>query len=218
MDLVEHRVVRLQAVVPDAPRFHLPEDLVLPARGERADRRDDRLRRPEEANDPLAVHEMASSREDAVEDLRCGRLRIEKRPAHVEEDVAHVLERLVAARSTRLQSHHGPSSNRVRKALRRPYPADGHPAPGTQMADDPTRTYFAGTDRDRAAFEAGLKLGSVLHQYVGTPLATASAGSLERAIEAATRGQPLVEPVRARIDPERPRIRGPYPFGVVTVA
>ena len=84
------------------------------------------------------------------------------------------------------------------------------------MARDPTRTYFAGTDRDRAAFEAGIKLGSILHQYVGTPLTSASAGSLERAIEAATRVQPLVERVRVRIDRERLRIRGPYRYGVVT--
>src|SRR2546428_802472 len=39
----------------------------------------------------------------------------------------------------------------------------------TAMAADPTRKYFAGTDRDRAAFEAGIKLGSIVHQYVGTP-------------------------------------------------
>src|SRR2546428_10945027 len=83
------------------------------------------------------------------------------------------------------------------------------------MADDPTRTHFAGTDRDRAAFEAGIKLGSILHQYVGTPLTAASAGSLERAIEAATRVQPLVERVRGRIDRERLRIRGPDRYGVV---
>src|SRR5439155_13406575 len=130
MDLVEHRVVGLQAEVLDDPRIQLPEELVLPARGERADQRDDCLRRPEEASDPLAVHQVASSREDAVEDVRRGRLRIEERPADVEEDVAHVLERLVAAAGPRLRPHRGPSSNRVRKALRRPYPAAGHPAPG----------------------------------------------------------------------------------------
>ncbi len=84
------------------------------------------------------------------------------------------------------------------------------------MAPDPTSAYFAGTDRDRAAFEAGIKLGSILHQYVGTPLTPASAGSLERAIEAATRVQPLVERVRVRIDRERMRIRGPYRYGVLT--
>src|SRR2546422_10702974 len=86
----------------------------------------------------------------------------------------------------------------------------------TAMAADPTRKYFAGTDRDRAAFEAGIKLGSIVHQYLGTPLTSETAPSLERAIQAATRGQPLVEPVRVRIDKERMRIRGPYKYGVMS--
>lgn len=84
------------------------------------------------------------------------------------------------------------------------------------MADDPTREYFAGTDRDRAAFEAGIKLGSIVHQYVGAPLTAATAPSLERAIEAATSVQPLVERVRVRIDRKRMRIGGPYRYGVLT--
>jgi len=84
------------------------------------------------------------------------------------------------------------------------------------MADDPTRAYFAGSDRDRAAFEAGIKLGSIAHQYVGTPLTEATAPSLERAIEAATRVQPLVERVRVRINRERMQIRGPFKYGVLT--
>src|SRR2546425_11554871 len=83
------------------------------------------------------------------------------------------------------------------------------------MADDPTRAYFAGTDRDRAAFEAGVKLGSIAHQYVGAPLTEARAPSLERAIEAATRVQPLVERVRVRIGPQRMQLRGPYRYGVL---
>ena len=84
------------------------------------------------------------------------------------------------------------------------------------MDPDPTRAYFAGTDRDRAAFEAGIKLGAIAHQYVGTPLTPSNAESLERAIEAATRIQPLVERVRVRIDRERLTIRGPYRYGVLT--
>ena len=87
---------------------------------------------------------------------------------------------------------------------------------GTAMADDPTREHFAGTDRDRAAFEAGIKLGSIVHQYVGMPLTSATVPSLERAIEAATRVQPLVERVRVRIDQGRMRIRGPYKYGALT--
>src|SRR5881409_2687194 len=49
-----------------------------------------------------------------------------------------------------------------------------------------------------------------------SPEQTATAPSLERAIEAATRVEPLVERVRVRIDKERMRIRGPYKYGVLT--
>ena len=84
------------------------------------------------------------------------------------------------------------------------------------MTEDPTRAYFAGTDRDRAAFEAGIKLGSILHQYIGTPITARTAAALERAIEAATRVQPLVEQARVRVDRKRLRIRGPYGYGILT--
>jgi len=84
------------------------------------------------------------------------------------------------------------------------------------MARDPTARYFAGTDRDRAAFEAGIKLGSILHQYIGVPLTRKNVTSLERAIEAAARVQPLVEDVTVRIDRKRLRLRGPYRYGILT--
>ena len=80
------------------------------------------------------------------------------------------------------------------------------------MARDPTKAYFAGSDRDRAVFEAGIKLGSIYHQYVGAPLTRATAADLERAIESATRVQPMVEDVRVRIDRKRLRARGPYKY------
>src|SRR5438309_10398740 len=84
------------------------------------------------------------------------------------------------------------------------------------MARDPTSRYFAGTDRDRAAFEDGIKLGSILHQYVGVPLTRKNAASLERAIEAGTRVQPLVGDVKVRVDRTRLRVRCPYRYGTVT--
>ncbi len=80
------------------------------------------------------------------------------------------------------------------------------------MARDPTSSYFAGGDRDRAVFEAGVKLGSIYHQYVGAPLTRSTARDLERAIESATRVQPLVQDVRVRIDRKRLRVRGPYKY------
>jgi len=90
------------------------------------------------------------------------------------------------------------------------------PAAGESMVRDRTRAFFAGNDRDRAAFEAGIKLGSILHQFVGAPLTRGNAGTLERAIEAAARVQPLVKDVRVRIDRPRIRARGPYRYGVLT--
>ncbi len=84
------------------------------------------------------------------------------------------------------------------------------------MAKDPTQTYFAGTERDRAAFEAGIKLGAIVHQFVGTPVTEGTAAALERAMEASTRLQPLVEDIRVRIDRERLRAHGPYGYASLT--
>ncbi|OGS49620.1 MAG: hypothetical protein A3K65_09965 [Euryarchaeota archaeon RBG_16_68_12] len=67
-------------------------------------------------------------------------------------------------------------------------------------ARDPLTKYFRCTDRERAVFEAGVKLGSVFHQYVGCPVGPRSARALERAIEAGMRVQPAVVAARVRID------------------
>ncbi|MFH0966806.1 MAG: dihydroneopterin aldolase family protein, partial [Methanobacteriota archaeon] len=39
------------------------------------------------------------------------------------------------------------------------------------------------SDRERAAFEAGIKLGALYHQWVGTPVSRESANSLKLAME-----------------------------------
>ncbi|MEE9268050.1 MAG: dihydroneopterin aldolase family protein, partial [Thermoplasmata archaeon] len=41
--------------------------------------------------------------------------------------------------------------------------------------EDPTADYFECTDAERAAFEAGIKLGSIFHQYVGAPVSPENA-------------------------------------------
>ncbi len=66
-----------------------------------------------------------------------------------------------------------------------------------EMAD----SYFHCTEGERAAFEAGIKLATVYHQFVGTPFNSASLESLERCIEEAIAVQPYVEDVNVRIDP-----------------
>jgi hypothetical protein len=50
-----------------------------------------------------------------------------------------------------------------------------------------------------ACFEAGIKFGSLYHQFAGTPVSPASADSLERAIEEAIENQPFCESVSVRI-------------------
>jgi len=61
------------------------------------------------------------------------------------------------------------------------------------------------TDRDIAVFEAGIKLGALYHQFIGTPVSPETAGTLETAIERSVSLQPWVRSVKARIDRERVR-------------
>ena len=53
--------------------------------------------------------------------------------------------------------------------------------------------------RERACFEAGIKMGTIYHQFVGTPFSLANVDQLERAIEKAVMVQPYVSDVKVRI-------------------
>ncbi len=55
-------------------------------------------------------------------------------------------------------------------------------------------------NRDQAVFEAGIKLGALYHQWVGTPISRKSAASVESAIEQAVILQPFVEEITVRLD------------------
>jgi dihydroneopterin aldolase len=55
-------------------------------------------------------------------------------------------------------------------------------------------------DREQAVFEAGIKLGALYHQWVGTPISRDSAASIENAIERAVVLQPFVEEITVRLD------------------
>jgi len=63
------------------------------------------------------------------------------------------------------------------------------------------------TDRDNALFEAGVKLGALYHQFIGTPVSTETAEALETAIERSVSLQPWVSLVKVRIDREKVRER-----------
>lgn len=56
------------------------------------------------------------------------------------------------------------------------------------------------SDREQAVFEAGIKLGALYHQWVGTPISRQSAASVEAAIEKAVILQPFVEEITVRLD------------------
>jgi hypothetical protein len=77
--------------------------------------------------------------------------------------------------------------------------------------------YFSCSESERAAFEAGVKLGTIYHQFVGVPLSAESVDTLERAIEVGSRVQPFVEDVRVRIDRSKlKRKRGVYDYVSLT--
>ncbi|UCE91800.1 MAG: dihydroneopterin aldolase family protein [Methanobacteriota archaeon] len=63
--------------------------------------------------------------------------------------------------------------------------------------------HFDCSDSERAAFEAGIKMGTIYHQFVGIPVSADNAQTLERAIEEGCKVQPFVESVRVRIDRAR---------------
>ncbi|GAB3320830.1 hypothetical protein EI982_13610 [Haloplanus rallus] len=56
------------------------------------------------------------------------------------------------------------------------------------------------TDAQHACFEAGIKFGSLYHQFAGTPVSPDSAASLERAMAEAIENQPFCESVDVDID------------------
>lgn len=56
------------------------------------------------------------------------------------------------------------------------------------------------TSRDTACFEAGIKLGAVFHQFVGTPVTPETADTLASAMANAMRAQPACEAATVIID------------------
>lgn len=57
-------------------------------------------------------------------------------------------------------------------------------------------------NRDRAVFEAGIKLGALYHQFVGTPINTNMLDGLARVIEESIGVQPFVRSISVVIDRE----------------
>lgn len=60
-------------------------------------------------------------------------------------------------------------------------------------------------DSQTACFEAGIKMGSLYHQFAGTPVAPRSIDSLERAIAESIENQPFCRSVTVDISEDRVR-------------
>jgi hypothetical protein len=59
------------------------------------------------------------------------------------------------------------------------------------------------TDAQQACFEAGIKFGSLYHQFAGTPVSPTSTRSLETAMAASIENQPFCASVRVEIHDDR---------------
>ncbi|MGC8496405.1 MAG: dihydroneopterin aldolase family protein [Thermoplasmata archaeon] len=82
---------------------------------------------------------------------------------------------------------------------------------------DKAEQYFNCTMRDRAIFEAGIKLGTVYHQFVGVPINKDNVEILEKAIEESIKVQPFVDSVSVQIDRSLlKKSAGPYKYLTLT--
>jgi hypothetical protein len=70
---------------------------------------------------------------------------------------------------------------------------------------DKADKYFNCTDSERAVFEAGIKLGTVYHQFVGAPISQNNVKVMEQAIAEGAKVQPFVKDAIVRIDRSRLR-------------
>ena len=59
---------------------------------------------------------------------------------------------------------------------------------------------FACSGRERAIFESGIKMATIYHQFVGTPVNKDTVEDLENTISRSIEVQPYVESAKVRID------------------
>ncbi|MCC6011223.1 MAG: dihydroneopterin aldolase family protein [Desulfurococcaceae archaeon] len=84
--------------------------------------------------------------------------------------------------------------------------------------EDPAAKFFSPkvTSRDRAVFEAGIAIGTAIHQFTGTPMRKPEdAEILEEAIKRALLAQPFREKVEVKINYEPPSRESPYNYSTL---
>ncbi|MDR0778936.1 MAG: dihydroneopterin aldolase family protein [Methanomassiliicoccaceae archaeon] len=66
--------------------------------------------------------------------------------------------------------------------------------------EDKASKMFRCSDRERALFEAGIKMGTIYHQFVGTPVNSDNIRELELAVERSIMVQPFVRSAVVKIN------------------
>jgi len=66
--------------------------------------------------------------------------------------------------------------------------------------EDLANRRFACSERERAIFESGIKMATIYHQFVGTPVNLDTVADLEKAISRSIEVQPYVESAKVSID------------------
>lgn len=81
--------------------------------------------------------------------------------------------------------------------------------------EDPGSKYFSkkATSRDRAVFEAGIAVGTIIHQFTGVPLKTKEdAELLAEVIRRAVLAQPYRVEADVKVEFEKPERPPPYDY------
>lgn len=84
--------------------------------------------------------------------------------------------------------------------------------------DDPAAKYFSPkvTHRDRAIFEAGIAIGTLIHQFTGVPIKRREdVEILEEAIKRSLLSQPFRESVEIKINIDHPQSGNPYDYTTI---
>ena len=66
--------------------------------------------------------------------------------------------------------------------------------------EEKAASMFECSVKERAMFEAGIKMGTIYHQFVGVPVDLSSIDILEKSIEQGVLVQPYVDSVKVTID------------------
>lgn len=76
--------------------------------------------------------------------------------------------------------------------------------------------YFNCSDNERIAFELGIKLGAIFHQFIGTPVSSKNIEELEKAMESTTESQAFVKSVDINIKQAESEEVGPFDYTTLT--